>query len=185
MHQAWWLQSLSLSFWQIRELKSGQVQDTMILYQNLLCLFKKIFLTLKRDFWKQQQQTFLGVPRILLDSVMTALEKVHLSRNSCRRAGPHWGPDKKAREHLRETPDELSLPQNSSFQWFLVVLLLNVRIQTQNGKIQRWGKYQPFGTQKNYFGVNTQCVFIMPWCKSLKSPVSTCIKFIANLYSSL
>lgn len=53
------------------------------------------FLALKRDFWKQQRQAFTGVLRILLDSVLTAWEKVRLSRNSLSWAGPHWGPDKK------------------------------------------------------------------------------------------
>ena len=47
------------------------------------------FFNFEKRFLEAAAADLPRVPRILLDSVTTALEKVHSSRNSCRRAGPH------------------------------------------------------------------------------------------------
>lgn len=71
----------------------AQVQDIIIILQNLLrsiCL-RNFFFNFEKKISESSHSSkpFTVVVRILLESVTIALEKVHLSRNSHGRAGPH------------------------------------------------------------------------------------------------
>lgn len=117
-------------------LRVEESRTQSLFFRTCSVCWRDFFLTSKRDFWKQQQQTFTGVLWILFESVTTALEKVHLSRNSCRRAGPHGGADKSKRASQTEAGWVVSAPEEFTSTG-LVVLLLNLRVQIHNGKIQR------------------------------------------------
>lgn len=131
------LTELTTNMWTYEETSQGH--NRYFLEPAQEHLFKGFFfLTLKRNFWKQEQQIFTVMLSILSELFMNTLEQDYLSRNSHSWAVPHWRPHNK-----QESISEIGWPAHTPawFTWAVVIAwLLNLRVKIHNGK----SKDKPF-----------------------------------------